>query len=27
MHPFTIEMVRQGGLVPWARRRVSGEAR
>ena len=27
MHPFTIEIVREGGLVPWARRRVSGEAR
>ncbi|MGH3090868.1 MAG: 3-isopropylmalate dehydratase small subunit [Gaiellaceae bacterium] len=27
MHPFTVEMVREGGLVPWARRKVSGEAR
>jgi 3-isopropylmalate/(R)-2-methylmalate dehydratase small subunit len=27
MHPFTTEMVREGGLVHWARRRVSGEAR
>jgi 3-isopropylmalate/(R)-2-methylmalate dehydratase small subunit len=27
MHPFTIEMVREGGLVPWVRRRVSREAR
>jgi 3-isopropylmalate/(R)-2-methylmalate dehydratase small subunit len=27
MHPFTIEMVSEGGLVPWARRRVGGAAR
>ena len=27
MHPFTLAMVREGGLVPWARRRVAGEAR
>jgi 3-isopropylmalate/(R)-2-methylmalate dehydratase small subunit len=27
MHPFTVEMVREGGLVPWARRRVNAEPR